>query len=165
MNTSARTFVDYGDYVRELKPPPPSRLLILPPGSSGSYNCRMSNRWLSTIIHIPGSGRDRPDLVDQCTGEIYEIKQDDDAASAGSDLTYYMTLLETRGGRPYHPGTIYQPPSKIPMVTNYANAWLASPGVILYHVYGDEEKQTSLRTFLAILFALATGGEGVVAAP
>ena len=59
-----------------------------------------------TILGVVGI-RSRPDLIDRCTHEIWEIKQWDDEYAAESDLIYYLAILDGQGETDYRPGESY----------------------------------------------------------
>jgi RHS repeat-associated protein len=105
--------------------------------------CRLSNSTINTILGAGGI-RSRPDLIDRCTHEIWEIKQYDDQYAAESDLIYYLSILDGQGETDYRPGDSYTPPSNIPLPgNNTATSWMAASGIILYRITSSNFRSTS----------------------
>jgi hypothetical protein len=106
--------------------------------------CRLSNSTINTILGVFGF-RSRPDLIDRCTHEVWEIKQYNDVESAYSDLIYYISILEQAGDL-YYPGAkaSYTPPPNIPLPgNNTATSWVEAPGIILYRITSSNFRSTS----------------------
>lgn len=107
-----------------------------PPG------CGTGDRWISTII--PGSPFPiplRPDLVNVCTREVYEIKPILSVPLGFAQLAAYITIMNladrTTGALGlWTPGSSYMPPSAVPVVGALVFAVVGPPvaGVIPYEI-------------------------------
>jgi hypothetical protein len=80
-----------------------------------------------------GSGRLRPDIYNASTGDLYEIKSSNDAASAASDLSSKLIALKAAGlsaqpGNSLDAGTY----GVVPAPGGYAEYMSPAPGVIIY---------------------------------
>jgi RHS repeat-associated protein len=107
-------------------------------------DCRLSNSTINTILGVFGIPS-RPDLIDRCTHEIWEIKQWDDKYDAERDLIYYLTILDNEGETDYRPGDSYTPPAYIPLPgNNTATSWMDASGIILYRISSSNFRRSSL---------------------
>jgi RHS repeat-associated protein len=117
----------------------------------------------------------RPDLVDTCEKEVYEIKPWKDFAKGVRKLQLYEALLNggdfvsgllndrQYGSVPWHPGVLYVPPSSV-RVDIFANAYIYPPelGVIIYTVV-DLSRPLSAALFFSLLSLTLSVEAGIAA--